>query len=218
MRISMRAVRVECAAPSIIHDPRAVAAMSCISWDYRGTLGIERGNLRAMFECITSDGDCPQAGTSISGVTIVEILEEWQTDYLTHHLVTVEFSRDFIGRFFEKGDLTILAGSNLTRNGLVIQVAGRQSSMVSFLRSIREEIPIERVTKATNSEGIAQNGPTLQQFRIVKLAYKSGWYEAPKKISIRGLASKLGLSKSTVAEQLIKAENEIVGDFLGKSN
>ncbi len=214
----MRAVRVECAAPSIIHDSRAAAAMNSISWDYRGTLGLDEGNLRIMCECITADGECPQAGFSMPGVKIVEILEEWQTDYLTHHLITLEFSRDFIGRFFENGDLTILAGTNLTANGLVVQVAGRQSSMVSFLRSIREAIPIERVTKARNSEGIAQNGPTLQQYRIVKLAYKSGWYEVPKKVSIRGLASKLGLSKSTVAEQLIKAESEIVGDFLGKSD
>jgi len=214
----MRAVRVECAAPSIIHDSRAALAMNSISWDYRGTLGLDGGNLRIMCECITADGECPQAGFSLPGVTIVEILEEWQTDYLTHHLITLEFSREFIGRFFENGDLTILAGTNLTANGLVVQVAGRQSSMVSFLRSIREAIPIERVTKARNSEGIAQNGPTLQQYRIVKLAYKSGWYEVPKKVSIRGLASKLGLSKSTVAEQLIKAESEIVGDFLGKSD
>ena len=69
----MRAVRVECAAPSIIHDPRAATAMKCISWDYRGTLGIESGNLRVMCECITADGDCPQAGSSISGVTIVAV-------------------------------------------------------------------------------------------------------------------------------------------------
>ncbi len=33
----------------------------------------------------------------------------------------------------------------------------------------------------------------------------------------RGLASKLGLSKSTVAEQLVKAESEIVGGFLDSS-
>ncbi len=35
--------------------------------------------------------------------------------------------------------------------------------------------------------------------------------------SWRGLASKLGLSKSTVAEQLVKAESEIVGGFLESS-
>ena len=71
MRISMRAVRVECAAPSIIHDSRAAAAMNSICWDYRGTLGLDEGNLRIMCECITSDGDCPHAGFSMPGVKTV---------------------------------------------------------------------------------------------------------------------------------------------------
>ena len=89
--------------------------------------------------------------------------------------------------------------------------------MVNFLRAIREAIPVERITSAKSSEGIVQQGPTLQQHRIIKLAHRNGWYEVPKKISIRGLASKLGLSKSTVAEQLVKAESEIVGGFLENS-
>jgi predicted DNA binding protein len=39
----------------------------------------------------------------------------------------------------------------------------------------------------------------------------------PKKTSIRDIATKLGLSKSTVAEQLVKAEGEIVRGFLKNS-
>ena len=34
----MRAVRVECATPSIEHDPRVQEALRAVSWDYRGTL------------------------------------------------------------------------------------------------------------------------------------------------------------------------------------
>ena len=53
--------------------------------------------------------------------------------------------------------------------------------------------------------------------RRLVLRETSGWYEVPKKTSIRDLAVKLGLSKSTVAEQLVKAEGEIVKQFLKKS-
>jgi len=52
---------------------------------------------------------------------------------------------------------------------------------------------------------------------VVRLAHENGWYDVPKRTSIRELAEKLGLSKSTVAEQLIKAEGEIVSDFLERS-
>ena len=213
----MRAVRIECATPSIEHDPRAQAALRAVSWDYRGILDLVDGNLRVMCECITTDSGCPPPGFSVGGITVVEILEEWTTDYLTHHLVSLEFEQEIVGRFFQSRDLTLLAGTNLTSSGLIIQVAGRQSSMVNFLRAIREAVPVERITSAKSSDGIIQKGPTLQQHRIIKVAHRNGWYEVPKKISIRGLASKLGLSKSTVAEQLVKAESEIVGGFLENS-
>ena len=213
----MRAVRVECSIPSIEHDQRVQAALQAVSWDYRGILDQIDGRLRVMCECITTDGNCLPPGFRIGGVTVVEILEEWSTEYLTHHLVSLEFDQELVGRFFESRDLTLLAGTNLTSNGLVIQVAGRQSSMVNFLREVREAVPVERITSAKSSEGMVQKGPTLQQHRIIKVAHRNGWYEVPKKISIRGLASKLGLSKSTVAEQLVKAESEIVGDFLDSS-
>ena len=213
----MRAVRIECATPSIEHDPRAQAALRAVSWDYRGILDLVDGNLRVMCECITTDSGCPPPGFSVGGITVVEILEEWTTDYLPHHLISLEFEQEIVGRFFQSRDLTLLAGTNLTSSGLIIQVAGRQSSMVNFLRAIREAVPVERITSAKSSDGIIQKGPTLQQHRIIKVAHRNGWYEVPKKISIRGLASKLGLSKSTVAEQLVKAESEIVGDFLDSS-
>ena len=210
----MRAVRVECSIPSIEHDERVQVALQAVSWDYRGILDQIDGRLRVMCECITTDGNCPPPGFTVGGVTVVDILEEWTTEYLTHHLVSLDLERDIVGRFFESRDLTLLAGTNLTSNGLVIQVAGRQSSMVDFLRAVREAVPVDRITSAKSSEGMVQKGPTLQQHRIIKVAHRNGWYEVPKKISIRGLASKLGLSKSTVAEQLVKAESEIVGDFL----
>jgi len=213
----VRAVRVECAIPSIEHDMRAQAALRAVSWDYRGTLDQIDGRMRVMCECITVDGGCPEPGFRIGGIAVVEILEEWTSDYLTHHLVVLDFDSNTIGKFFCSRDLTLLAGTNFTSSGLVVQVAGRQASMVSFLNAIREAIPVERITTAKPSEGLVQKGPTLQQHRIIKIAHRHGWYEVPKKISIRGLASKLGLSKSTVAEQLVKAESEIVGGFLKKS-
>lgn len=213
----MRAVRIECSISSIEHDQRVQAALHAVSWDYRGILDQIDGRLRVMCECITTDGNCPPPGFTIGGITVIDIIEEWTTEYLTHHLVSLEFEQAMLGRFFQSRDLTLLAGTNLTSSGLVIQVAGRQSSIVSFLSAMREAVPVERITSAKPSEGLVQKGPTLQQHRIIKVAHRNGWYEVPKKISIRGLASKLGLSKSTVAEQLVKAESEIVGEFLENS-
>lgn len=214
---TMRAVRIECSPTSIRHDSRIEKALESVSWDYRGSLGIINGKLRIMVECITTDSQCPQPGYSIGGVSVVEILEEWASEYLTHHLLILDFDSDLIGNFFSNNDLCILSGTNLTSSGLVLQLSGRKSSMVNFLSSIQNRMPVERIVRARNSKGITNTSTTLQQHKIIKLAHNSGWYEVPKKTSIRDLAVKLGISKSTVAEQLVKAEGEIVKQFLDKS-
>ena len=213
----MRAVRVECAASSINHDFRIQKALEYVSWDYRGNLGIINEKLRLMIECITIDSQCPPPGYSIGGVSVVEVLEEWSSDYLTHHLLVLEFDSKIIRDYFTGNDLCILAGTNLTSSGLVLQLSGRQSSIVNLLNAIQNRVPVERITRVQNSEGISSIGPTLQQHSIIKLAHSDGWYKVPKKTSIRNIAAKLGLSKSTVAEQLVKAEGEIVKDFLKNS-
>jgi hypothetical protein len=88
---------------------------------------------------------------------------------------------------------------------------------MQFLNAIRAEIKVDRITTAMGGEGMIERGPSIQQYRVIKVAHASGWYNVPKGISIRDLATKLELSKSTVAEQLVRAENNIVGSFLDNS-
>jgi len=180
-------------------------------------MDIVDGNLRVLCECITTDIPCPPPGFGIDGVTLVEVLESWSTQYLTHYLVVLEFDSDFVGRFFHSNELAIIAGTNLTKNGLVLQVVGKQTAIMELLNSIRAAITVDRITTANGAEGMIERGPSIQQYRIIKVAHASGWYEVPKRISVRDLAEKLGLSKSTVAEQLVKAESNIVGNFLDNS-
>ena len=213
----MRAIRIECGFDSIQEDPRTQASLSCISWDYRSTLDIRDGNLRLLVECITTGDPIPPPTFSINGVTIIDILETWKTQNLKHHLVVIEFASDFIGRFFESNDLAIVSGTNLTKNGLIIQLVGKQTAIMEFLNAIREEIKVDRVTTGKGGEGMIERGPSIQQCKVIKTAFENGWYDVPKGISIRDLADKLDLSKSSVAEHLVRAENNIVGNFLENS-
>ena len=213
----MRAIRIECGFDSIQGDARAQASLSCISWDYRSTLDIIDGNLRLLVECITTGHPPPPPTTSVDGITMIEILETWTTQNLKHHLVVIEFASDFIGKYFESNELAIVSGTNLTNNGLIIQLVGKQTAIMDFLNAIREKIKVDRVTTGKGGEGMVESGPSIQQFRVIKTAFENGWYDIPKGISIRDLADKLDLSKSSVAEHLVRAENNIVGNFLENS-
>ena len=213
----MRAVRIECASPSLEGDTRAQFASQFITRDYRGILDSPSGGLRMMCECVSAGVELPSESFEIGGVTLVEVLEEWKTEYLTHHLLVLEFDASLVEPYFSNNDMTIMSGTNYTPSeGLVLQVTGRHSSLAKLLHGIRNSLPVERVTSARKSEGISSDGPTLQQHLIIRTAYDNGWYEVPKRISIRGLANKLGLSKSTLADQLVKAESLVVSGFLGR--
>ena len=167
----MRAVRLECSFVAIEDDSRAQTALQCISWDFRSMLGIVDGNLRIMVECITIDGNCPSEGTYVDGIQIVQILEEWQSDILTHDLVVLEFSSVYIGHYFHGGDLAILACSNFTDNGLVLQIAGRHESMVRFLSDIEGRY-FDRVTSAKSSS-LVQKVQLCNNIGV-RLAHESG--------------------------------------------
>jgi len=214
----MRAVRIEIGLDKFEDDPRANESLSCISWDFRSTLGFRDGNMRILCECITIGKPCPPPGFSVGGITLLERLEAWEIGKLRHHLVVMEFDKDLLGRHFHNRDLAILAGTNLTSKGLVIQLAGRQELIMDFIKEIKKEVAVDRITTGRGSSGMVESGPTLQQLRILKTAHHYGWYETPKRISIRGLAEKMCLSKSAVAEQLVKAEGTVIGDYIDSSS
>ena len=216
-RSSVRAVRIECAAPALEGDPRAQFVSQFITLDYRGILDSPTESLRLMCECVSMGSALPEEGFKVGGITLVEVLEEWRTDFLTHHLIVLDFDTNLVSPYFSNNDMTIMSGTNYTPSeGLVLQVTGRHTSLLRLLKGIRSRMTVERVTTAKKSEGISSDGTTLRQHLIIRTAFDSGWYEVPKKISIRSLANKLGLSKSTLADQLVKAEGLVVSGFLGK--
>lgn len=213
----MRPIRIETALENIEHDERVKEAMKLISWDFRSLIGCESETIRVMCEAIMlGDGLIHPPGFSVNGASIDKILETWQKGKLRHYLVVISIKSKAIADLFKQGDVGILAGSNLTRSGIVIQLAGSQKSVMEIVKSLKESIVIDRVSLSHGSKGMVESGPTLQQLKIIKVAYKHGWYDTPKKVSIRDLSDLIGISKSSIAEQLVKAEEKVVGSFISR--
>lgn len=213
----MRPVRIEIALENIEHDERIKEAMKFISWDFRSLIGCESDTVRIMCESIMlGDGPIPPPGFSVNGSSIDTVLETWQTGKLRHYLVILSIKSDAIADFFKQGDVGILAGSNLTRSGIVIQLAGSQKSVMKIVKSLKESIVVDRVSLSHGSKGMVGSGPTLQQLKVLKNAHKHGWYDTPKKVSIRELSDLMGISKSSIAEQLVKAEEKVVGSYINR--
>ena len=90
-----------------------------------------------MCECVSAGTELPPESFEIGGVTLVEVLEEWKTEYLTHHLLVLEFDAGLVEPYFSNNDMTIMSGTNYPPSeGLVLQVTGRHSSLAKLLHGI----------------------------------------------------------------------------------
>jgi len=79
--------------------------------------------------------------------------------------------------------------------------------------------------KVYNGEGVSieeyapEDSPlsklTGKQLETLLLAYKSGYFDNPRKVTLRELAEMLNLSPSTVKEHLRKAQRKIFEELIG---
>ena len=87
-------------------------------------------------------------------------------------------------------------------------LAPKRSAVESLVRTLEGRgLELEVVAiKTVKGSGTL----TDRQERVLSLAYKLGYFEFPKKINLTDLASKLGVSKSTLSEILRTGEEKIL--------
>jgi len=87
-------------------------------------------------------------------------------------------------------------------------LAPKRAAVENLVRDLRGRgLDIEvAAVKNVKSAGML----TDRQEQVVSLAYKLGYFEFPKKVNLSQLASKVGVSKSTLSEVLRAAEAKIL--------
>jgi predicted DNA binding protein len=83
-----------------------------------------------------------------------------------------------------------------------------------ILKSLSEIAEIEQVSI---NDKLPLNILSDREYKILSLAYEIGYFDYPKRIKAKELASILGIRKSTLIYHLRNAERKIIGYFL-KSN
>ena len=209
----MRAVRVVFDLESIIHTSLIRYALNSVSWDFRGIINQQAGDLLIMCECISLNSPPPPPGFSVNGITIEKHLQTWQNKLLTHTLLVLRFSNDILGKYFLSNDLTILAGTNLTSKGLIVQLSGSGVSITPLLIELKRNLNVRSISSAKGGKGMISSTISSEEYRVLKAAHSNGWYDSPKSTSLRDLAKELKISKSSVSNHLNSSESKIVSNF-----
>ena len=192
------------------------SALKLVSWEFRGIINQQSGDLLLMCECISLNSPPPPPGFSINGISVESHLDSWVNNSLVHTTLVLRFDNS-IGRFFMLDDLTILAGTNLTSKGLVVQLSGKKSSMISLLQEIKKYLKVKSVSTARGGKGIVSGIISSDEYEILKTAHSQGWYNSPKSTNLRKLAKDLKISKSSVANHIKSSESKIIGDFFNQT-
>ena len=209
----MRAVRVVFDLESIIHTSLIRSALNSVSWDFRGIINQQDGDLLIMCECITLNSPPPPPGFGINGITIEKHLQAWQNKLLTHTLLVLRFSNEILGKYFLCNDLTILAGTNLTSKGLIVQLSGSGESITPLLNELKRNLNVRSISSAKGGKGMISSTISSEEYRVLQAAHSNGWYDSPKSTSLRGLAKELKISKSSVSNYLKSSESKIISNF-----
>jgi len=129
-------------------------------------------------------------------------------------LFSIGFSHGKLAPVVVDSGVHIRPPLSLENGSITVNVFGTEKEIVGFLSSAKK-LPGVRVSLAKKSRlGIFKKPLlTLQQERTLKAALESGYYGIPRRIEIRALAKKLGLSASTAAEHLRKAESKVIEDY-----
>lgn len=90
-------------------------------------------------------------------------------------------------------------------------LAGKREAVRKLIDKLRKtgfSVEIVRMTDIKSREEL-----TSRQEEIVKIALEKGYFDYPKKISIRELAGIVGISISTLSEVLRSGQRKIIGSY-----
>lgn len=107
----------------------------------------------------------------------------------------------------------IVRSVSSTKDGWVVwHVIGYSSSIKNFLNSlVKEKITFKTLSHRT----LRWNGIlTQRQEMFLKAALEHGFFDHPRKISVRELAAQLGVSPATVSESLRKSMKKVVKEYM----
>jgi len=144
---------------------------------------------------------------------ILELIEKHNSEYTCMVKVSTP---PYFSRFLELMELEIIWQSPIIMNSesMTFNCLGSHPSLEKVLNLVKLMGTITRISYS-DAGYISPNNKmlsdlTLKEEEVLMLAIENGYYEYPRRINGTELARKIKVSKSTVIEQLRKAENKVM--------
>lgn len=103
-----------------------------------------------------------------------------------------------------------------TADGLEVTLFGEETALQQLIAGFPDEIDItlERAGEYQLDIGDPVGQLTNRQKEILQIALAAGYYDIPRRVTQRDLATELGLSRGTIGDHLRRAEAKIIRSIL----
>ncbi|MDE0574787.1 MAG: helix-turn-helix domain-containing protein [Candidatus Poseidoniales archaeon] len=176
----------------------------CSNMEVVAHLEIAENGVRQLMRCDFRDGYGPEDLSNSEFLTFESTLpgdngKSPVVVFNTHPLVlgSIEFT-----------DVAVIPPYTFSENGISISVRGIPSGISRFLSMSREIMPPDSV-RVVNEEDVEVGPLDLlgeRQLEIVQAAVQWGYYDDPRGVSLRQMAERLDMARSTIGEHLHNAE------------
>ena len=109
-------------------------------------------------------------------------------------------------------DVAVIPPYTFSEDGISISLRGIPSGITRFLSMTREIMPPDNI-KVVNEEEVVTGPQDLlgeRQWEVVQAAVQWGYYDEPKGVSMRQMAERLKMARSTIGEHLHNAEATMI--------
>ena len=180
----------------------------CFNLEIVAHLSISELGVRQLMRCDFREGYGPEDLSNSEYLTFETTLHEDNGTppvvvFNTHPLVVAS------GGFT---DVAVIPPYTFSEDGISISVRGIPSGISRFISMTREIMPpdIIRVVNDDESEIGPRDLLSERQLEVVQAAVQWGYYDDPRRVSLRQMAERLDIARSTIGGHLHNAEATLI--------
>ena len=212
----MQEVKIRWSAATVAKSEFAELLEICSTFEVVAHLDVQPEGVRQLTRCEMRDGADFESINDVSFLTFEGVLPN-RGDGLEaivvlnqHPLVVSAISFD---------DIAVYPPYSISDEGVEITLRGVPSGISQFLAQVNIFLPPDKVSVTTHDDpkNEAQSLLGERQLEVVQQAVLLGYYDEPKKISMRELADHIGIARSTLGEHLHRAESTLIKWISGEN-
>lgn len=205
----MQEVKIRWSSETVENSEFAELLKICSTFEVVAHLDVQPEGVRQLARCVMRDGVELEAIDEVSFLSFETALPN-RGDGPSP--IVVMNRHPLVVSAISFADIAVYPPYSISDQGVEITLRGVPTGISQFLAQVNIFLPPDKVS-VTSQGGPKNEALDLlgeRQLEVIQQAVLLGYYDEPRKISMRELATQLGIARSTLGEHLHGAESALM--------